>query len=43
MYRGGAFDQPAQEARSANRAGDAPERRHFGIGLRPARALTIPH
>ena len=39
MYRGGAFDQPAQEARSANRAGAPPTRRHFTIGLRPARGV----
>jgi formylglycine-generating enzyme required for sulfatase activity len=38
MYRGGAFDQPAPEARSANRAGAPSTRRHFSIGLRPARA-----
>jgi len=38
MYRGGAFDQPAEEARSANRAGAAPTRRHFSIGVRPVRA-----
>src|SRR5262245_52959162 len=40
MYRGGAFDEPAQEARSANRAGGPPDRRHFDLGLRPARALA---
>ncbi|MCA8955658.1 MAG: SUMF1/EgtB/PvdO family nonheme iron enzyme [Planctomycetes bacterium] len=39
MYRGGAFDQPAAEARSANRAGAPPDRRHQTIGVRPARAL----
>lgn len=42
IYRGGAFDQPASEARSANRAGGPPDRRHFALGLRPARALR-PH
>ncbi|MCU0865964.1 MAG: bifunctional serine/threonine-protein kinase/formylglycine-generating enzyme family protein [Planctomycetes bacterium] len=40
MYRGGAFDLPAQEARSANRAGAPPGRRHFGLGVRFARALA---
>ena len=40
MYRGGAFDLPASEARSANRAGGPPDRRHFGIGLRAARAVS---
>ena len=40
MYRGGAFDQPAQEARSANRAGGPPTRRHFALGVRFARALA---
>lgn len=39
MYRGGAFDQPAQEARSSNRAGAPPTRRHFSMGIRPVRAL----
>jgi formylglycine-generating enzyme required for sulfatase activity/tRNA A-37 threonylcarbamoyl transferase component Bud32 len=39
LYRGGAFDLPAAEARSANRAGAEPTRRHFGIGLRAARRL----
>ncbi|MEQ1634413.1 MAG: formylglycine-generating enzyme family protein, partial [Planctomycetota bacterium] len=39
MYRGGAFDEPAQEARSANRAGGPPERRHFSLGVRAARRL----
>lgn len=39
MYRGGAFDQPAQEARSANRAGGPPTRRHFALGIRFARQL----
>lgn len=40
MYRGGAFDQPAQEARSANRAGGPPDRRHFSIGVRPVCAVA---
>jgi formylglycine-generating enzyme required for sulfatase activity len=40
MYRGGAFDQPAQEARSANRAGGPPTRRHFALGLRPVLMVT---
>lgn len=39
MYRGGAFDQPAQEARSANRAGGPPTRRHFGLGVRVVRPV----
>lgn len=39
MYRGGAFDQPAQEARSANRAGGPPTRRHFSLGVRFARPI----
>ncbi len=39
MYRGGAFDQTAAEARSANRAGGPPDRRHFALGLRAARTL----
>ncbi|MGE3172863.1 MAG: bifunctional serine/threonine-protein kinase/formylglycine-generating enzyme family protein [Planctomycetota bacterium] len=39
MYRGGAFDQPAPEARSANRAGGPPTRRHMGVGVRPVRLL----
>lgn len=39
MYRGGAFDQPAQEARSANRAGGPPTRRHFGLGVRFVRPV----
>ncbi|HEX6812354.1 MAG TPA: bifunctional serine/threonine-protein kinase/formylglycine-generating enzyme family protein [Planctomycetota bacterium] len=39
MYRGGSFDQPAQEARSANRAGGPPARRHLSIGVRFARSL----
>jgi formylglycine-generating enzyme required for sulfatase activity len=40
MYRGGAFDEPAPEARSANRAGGPPERRHFSLGVRAARAVA---
>jgi formylglycine-generating enzyme required for sulfatase activity len=40
IYRGGGFDQPAQEARSANRAGAPPSRRHIALGVRPARALS---
>ncbi len=39
MYRGGAFDQPAQEARSANRAGGPPTRRHFSLGVRFVRPI----
>ncbi|MEM7203006.1 MAG: hypothetical protein AAF628_22290 [Planctomycetota bacterium] len=39
MYRGGAFDQPAVEARSANRAGRPPDGRLFSIGVRFVRAL----
>ncbi|MBK8100708.1 MAG: SUMF1/EgtB/PvdO family nonheme iron enzyme [Planctomycetes bacterium] len=39
LYRGGAFDQPASEARVANRAGGPPTRRHFGLGLRAARPV----
>jgi formylglycine-generating enzyme required for sulfatase activity/serine/threonine protein kinase len=39
LYRGGACDTPAAEARSANRAGGPPSRRHFSLGVRPARQL----
>lgn len=39
MYRGGAFDQLAVEARSANRAGRPPESRMFSIGVRMARPV----
>jgi formylglycine-generating enzyme required for sulfatase activity len=39
MQRGGAFDKPAVEARSANRAGAPPGMRYFTFGVRPARAL----
>jgi formylglycine-generating enzyme required for sulfatase activity len=40
IYRGGAFDQPAAEARSANRAGGPPDRRHFALGMRAVRRLV---
>ncbi|MCA8953454.1 MAG: SUMF1/EgtB/PvdO family nonheme iron enzyme [Planctomycetes bacterium] len=35
MHRGGAFDTPAVEARSANRAGAPPGMRYFSFGVRP--------
>jgi formylglycine-generating enzyme required for sulfatase activity len=40
MYRGGAFDCLAVEARCTNRAGAPPDVRQFTVGVRPARALT---
>ncbi|MEZ5965108.1 MAG: SUMF1/EgtB/PvdO family nonheme iron enzyme [Planctomycetota bacterium] len=39
IYRGGAFDTLAVEARAANRAGAPPDVRQFTVGVRPARRL----
>ena len=35
--RGGSFDSPAEDARSANRYNNPPEIRDYYLGLRPAR------
>ncbi len=38
--RGGSFDSPAEDARSANRYNNPPEIRDYYLGLRPARVIT---
>jgi formylglycine-generating enzyme required for sulfatase activity len=40
VNRGGSFNAPALNARSANRANDPPETRFPFLGLRPARGIT---
>jgi formylglycine-generating enzyme required for sulfatase activity len=41
VYRGGCFDDPAANARSAVRGHDPPSNRNYNLGLRPARLITF--